>query len=122
MAETAPAPFPQKLAKAVSLKVSLQAGEMLRGSSLVSREWQKKDETLGFFEKNELQLGDLLGTGGFSDVREICGFTEANSTKCSWNIKQSLSRKHCKDNVIDQRGKAKYVVKHLKKKMLLPTI
>lgn len=118
MTEIGQAPFPRKLAKAVSFKVYLQAGAMLKGSSLVGCEWHKKDEAFGLFEKNELQLGDLLGTGGFSDVHEICGFTENDSVKCLWNIKQSLSRKYYRDSAIDQRGKAKYVVKHLKKKML----
>jgi len=120
MTGTATIPFNNKLAKAVVVRVHLQTRAMLKESTLVRREWESKDESFGLFEKTELKLGKLLGSGGFSDVHEICSFTNTGDspTKTSWNDHQTIARKVYKNNAVDKTGTAKYVVKHLKVKLL----
>lgn len=108
--------FPKQVADAIVRKVNLQVDSMLRGSKVVGREWRQKNNMFGLFENSELEIGELLGSGGFSDVYEVRGFNKAES-KRTWTYQQSLAREVYKDSATDRNGKSKYVVKHLKVKI-----
>mmetsp|Transcript_22367 Transcript_22367/g.33045 ORF Transcript_22367/g.33045 Transcript_22367/m.33045 type:complete len:424 (+) Transcript_22367:102-1373(+) len=117
MADSTTIPFPTQVANAIVRKINFQVDSMLRGSKVVDDKWRQKNDKLGLFEKSELQVGKLLGTGGFSDVYEVCSFSKTESNR-TWTYQQSLAREAYKDSAIDRNGKSNYVVKHLKVKMI----
>lgn len=116
MGDSTMAPFPKQVADAIVKKINMQLDSMLRGSKVIDNKWRQKNDTFGLFEKSELEIGDLLGSGGFSDVYEVRGFSKTESNR-TWTYQQSLTREAYKDSAIDRNGKSKYVVKHLKVKM-----
>lgn len=120
MADSKMISFPTQVAIAIVKKINMQVDSMLRGSNVVDDNWRQKNDTLGIFERGELQVGELLGSGGFSDVYEVRGFSKTESVR-TWTYQQSLAREAYKDSAIDRNGKSNYVVKHLKVKMIQDT-
>jgi len=106
--------YPKQVAKAVVKKISTEVDGMLKESKLDGCKWEEKGESFQLFEKMDLQLGKLVGSGGFSNVYEIRGFNGAQPTNWSWTFRKDAARKYYKENTIDQNGKSKYVVKQLK--------
>jgi serine/threonine protein kinase len=109
--------FPSHVARAVVRKVNSHVNAMIGDSKVIEGEWDEKDSTFGLFQKNELKLGKLLGTGGFSDVYEVLNFTpKENISKFADH--QLAARRFYEENAASKNGKSKYVVKHLKTKTM----
>lgn len=107
--------YPEHVAKAIVRKVDSHVNAMIGSSQLVEGHWRCRDDTLGLFDKQELELGRLLGSGGFSDVYEVVGFRPKEDRWFPEHLRKA--RSELKRSKTD-RGKAKYVVKHLKVKMM----
>lgn len=116
--------FPTRTARSVVNYVREDVESVIYKSRVISNEWEEKNNIFGLFEKDELKLGKLIGSGGFSDVYEISGFSSSSSWQSSssssqsWSHQQRLDRKIMKENAVDERGNLKYVVKHLKAKLM----
>jgi len=119
--------FPRYIAKSMvefiqeEVRLTVQASRVMNDDDI-----EKKDNIFGLFEKRELQLGKLVGSGGFSDVYEICGFNSNDAIKLNDDNyrqqRQRLNRQKFinenKDNILIS---GKYVVKHLKVKTMEST-
>jgi len=119
----APASFSELIAKSMVESIRKDAKASLKSSRVISNDkWEERNTTFGLFEKEEIQLGKLIGSGGFSDVYEITGFSISTTKRRNWSEQQQLDRKIMKNNaiIIDnyQKKKLKYVVKHLKLKLM----
>jgi len=113
--------FPKHVAQAIVDLVRKQVKSTLDDSKAIEgEESHEKDKTLGIFERSDLKLGKLLGSGGFSDVYEISEFvtTAKSQNNRKWTRQQSLAREVYQNNVVDRDGNSNYVVKHLKPKMM----
>lgn len=96
---------------------------MIGDSNVVEGQWKKKDDKFGIFKKDELQLGKILGSGGFADVYEILNFEpnggERHDLFSTYSSHQVATRKQLSENNTTKDGKAKYVVKQLKVKNMI---
>jgi len=114
--------FPTRTARSIVDYVRDDVESIIQKSRVISNEWEEKNNVFGLFEKNELKLGKLIGSGGFSDVYEISGFSaswqSSSSSSQTWSHQQRLDRKIMKENAVDEDGNLKYVVKNLKVKMM----
>mmetsp|Transcript_25054 Transcript_25054/g.41569 ORF Transcript_25054/g.41569 Transcript_25054/m.41569 type:complete len:413 (-) Transcript_25054:666-1904(-) len=116
MIDTISPTFPSHVALAVVRKVNSHVNAMIGDSKVIEGKWDQKDGTFGLFQKNELQLGKLLGTGGFSDVYEVLSF-EPKDNSSKFADHQHAVRRFYEENATNN-GKGKYVVKHLKLKTM----
>mmetsp|Transcript_25053 Transcript_25053/g.41565 ORF Transcript_25053/g.41565 Transcript_25053/m.41565 type:complete len:418 (-) Transcript_25053:666-1919(-) len=119
MIDTISPTFPSHVALAVVRKVNSHVNAMIGDSKVIEGKWDEKDDTFGLFQKNELQLGKLLGTGGFSDVYEVLSF-EPKETLSKFTNHQHAVRRFYEENAT-KNGTGKYVVKHLKLKTMQNT-
>lgn len=119
MSTTSAPIFPKITARAVVRKVNTQVNAMIGNSKVIEGKWDQRDHAFGLFQKNELQLGKLLGTGGFSDVYEVLNF-KPQSTNSQFGPHQLAVRRFYEEQAT-KSGKGKYVVKHLKVKMMKET-
>ena len=112
--------FPPLTANGVVRTVNNHVNVMIGDSTVVEGQWETNDDKFGIFEKGELQLGKVLGSGGFADVYEILKFEPKygvrNAFSSSYSSKQMAARKQLCENNVTIDGKSKYVVKHLKVK------
>jgi len=112
----------EREAKSNIKNIKNQMKSMIYESRLINDEWESENDAYGLFEKKELEFGELVGNGGFSDVYEIRGFSTSATAKSSsasvWNRQQRLDREIMRQKSIDQDGKSRYVVKHLRAKMM----
>jgi len=106
--------FQRHIAKAIVKRVKTQVDGMLKESKLDDSRWEEKGGSFQLFEKMDLQLGKLVGSGGFSDVYEIRGFNKAQPASWSWTFRKDAAHKYYKENAVDQNGQSRYVVKQLK--------
>lgn len=111
--------IPEQLAKLVVKKVINRVNHIVRSSTVIDGD-QEKDDGLAIFERSELKLGNLIGSGGFSDVYEISDFSssEESESEQDWTSQQQSVRKSFEGDVLDESGASKYVVKRLKIKMM----
>ncbi len=117
---TCPSRFPPQTANNVVRTVTCHVNVMIGDSKVVEGQWKKNDDTFGIFRKDELQLGKILGSGGFADVYEILNFephgVQRHDLFSSYNSQQVATRKQLSENNLTNDGKSKYVVKQLKVK------
>jgi len=111
--------IPEQLAKFVVKKVSSRVNAIVESSTVID-DSQEKDNKFAIFENWELNLGKLIGKGGFSDVYEISNFASSLEvgTNPAWTNEQQNSREFFKNNAVDENGTSKYVVKRLQMKMM----
>jgi len=109
--------FPQYIAKSMVDFLQEEVKLTVQASRVINDDIERKDNIFGLFEKRELQLGKLVGTGGFSDVYEIRGIhsNRDESNNIYWRQRQ----RHRQKFINDSNGK--YVVKHLRVKMMKNT-
>ena len=77
LSSTSKPTFEKNVAREVVKNIDNNVDVMIRDSKLIDRKYHLKDKQFGLFSKTELQLGKLLGSGGYCQVYEIKGF------KCS---------------------------------------
>lgn len=78
-------------------------------------------DTLAFFDRNEISVGKQLGKGSFSNVYEIKSFrSESFSPRQSWNTaNQMIIRSYYRENATEEHtGSGRYVMKHLKHSLM----
>lgn len=97
--------FPLHTVRSLVSRINNHVHMMLRDSRVVV-----EHEELGLFQRNELQLGKLVGTGGFSQVYEVTGFNNHSSSRW-YTAEQQETRRRLQQETSSTR----YVVKHLKK-------
>mmetsp|Transcript_26033 Transcript_26033/g.38479 ORF Transcript_26033/g.38479 Transcript_26033/m.38479 type:complete len:407 (-) Transcript_26033:116-1336(-) len=112
---TSSATFDKNVARKVVRKINDNVEVLIKDSKLVDKNYYEKDEQFGLFTKSELQLGELLGSGGFSDIYEIRGFKCACEKKFA--PREILQRQRLEKQAVDSKGNSKFVVKHLKSKL-----
>lgn len=106
--------LPQDIADLATRKIHKGVNRFLSSSQFVSSKPLRK---LPQFDREEIILGKLLGSGGFSHAYEVksinpCarrGLTEAEEVAREALIEKSRKR---------HKGKAQFVVKHMKEKFL----
>ena len=111
--ETIAPAFPKSVARAITGKINSHVNAMIGDSRVVQGRWDKRDDAFGIFEKKELQLGKLLGSGGFSNVYEVLNFEPEHTANTKYGNNQVAARRFYKENAT-KNGQSKYVVKHLK--------
>ena len=109
--------YPPHIAKAVVTRIKTHVSTMLRESTVVEGRWDEKDDTCGIFQKDEVQIGKLLGSGGFSDVYEVVNFDLKEEPESTYGNSQIAARKFYEQNAV-KNGKCRFVVKHLKLKTM----
>lgn len=107
--------YPSNVAQTIAKEVKFHV-EGIAGESILidNEEWVDSDKEFGIFHRDELQLGELLGSGGFSEVYEVLNF---NFSECGNRIlsnSQVAARKQYQSAPLGTTGKSKYVIKHLK--------
>lgn len=107
--------FPAHVAQAVVRKVNNHVNAMIGDSKVIEGQWNMKNGTFGLFDKKELRLGKLVGSGGFSDVYEVVGFEPRKELNYKYGDHQVAVRRYYEEHA-SKNGKSKYVVKHLKHK------
>jgi len=109
-------PEMERTSKTTSLvdKINRNVDMMVRDSQVI-QDWQLNDEFMGIFKKDEIQLGEKLGSGGFSDVYACDGFYPYGR---GYTPSQQTARFYIAQNAIGPDGQARYAVKHLKKQIL----
>mmetsp|Transcript_22141 Transcript_22141/g.33468 ORF Transcript_22141/g.33468 Transcript_22141/m.33468 type:complete len:369 (+) Transcript_22141:47-1153(+) len=111
--------FDKHVARKIVRNINENVEVLIKDSKLIDEKYYEKDEHLGLFKKNELKLGEMLGSGGFSDVYEIRGFNFSSEDKIS---SRKISRRQIlKEQAIDYNGCSKFVVKCLKSKLAKDT-
>mmetsp|Transcript_21686 Transcript_21686/g.32039 ORF Transcript_21686/g.32039 Transcript_21686/m.32039 type:complete len:400 (-) Transcript_21686:76-1275(-) len=110
--------IPEQLAKYVVGKLMKRVNSIIESSTVIDD--SQKDDTFAIFENRELNLGKVIGRGGFSDVYEICNFSLIEESRVNrvWTNEQQNDREFFKDNAVDENGTSKYVVKRLQMKMM----
>jgi len=117
---TVPA-FSRLTAEVVVRKINSHVNALIGDSKLLidgKYVQQQHQNRFGLFDRNELKLGKLLGSGGFSDVYEIRGFNNNNNEGRRCTSKQNRIRQLYEENAIDRNGHPKYVIKQLGVKMM----
>uniref|UniRef100_A0A7S1V5H7 Protein kinase domain-containing protein n=1 Tax=Grammatophora oceanica TaxID=210454 RepID=A0A7S1V5H7_9STRA len=95
--------------------------ELMFGTSLLLRKQVKKNDVFSLFHREEIQVGRCLGSGGFSDVYEIEAFACGSGSRSmphTWTDCQDFSRRFYADTAKRDSGESRYVIKHLKPKMM----
>ena len=109
--------YPKHIASAVVTRIKRHVHTMLGHSSVVKGRWDEKDDTCGIFEKDEVKIGKLLGSGGFSDVYEVINFELKEDPVAKYGNSQIAARRFYEENAV-KNGKCKYVAKHLRLKTM----
>lgn len=108
------APLPQEIAELATRKINKGVNRFLSSSKFVTR---SSVRALPQFSRDELVLGKLLGSGGFShafEVKWICPHVEKGLSEEQEEARALLVEKARKRH----RGKAPFVVKHMREKFL----
>lgn len=105
--------YPKHIANAVVTRIKRHVHTMLGQSSVVQGRWDEKDDACGIFEKDEVKIGKLLGSGGFSDVYEVLNFELKEDPVAKYGNSQIAARRFYEENAV-KNGKCKYVAKHLR--------
>lgn len=103
--------FPKEVAKAIVHNVERRVRKIVRKSKNLDCDWDEKDNVFGTPGKTNLQLGELLGSGGFCDVYAVRSLKKTRTVPRKW---APIPRKERKEDAIDSNGKQKYVVKQLR--------
>lgn len=99
-------------AKVVTNKINKSVSRFLASSKFVT-----PNNNLPCFDRNEIVLGKLLGSGGFSHAYELKEICPCNRNRnLAENEKNRI--KFIENSKKRQKGKAKYVVKLMKEKFL----
>jgi serine/threonine protein kinase len=101
--------YSSQLARAVTQKIKFHVNTMINKSRVIDQQ----EKNLGIFDKSEIKIGALLGSGGFSDVYEVLAF-EPNEF-LEYDESQVASRRNFHEHVTE----SKYVMKHLKLNRML---
>ncbi|KAL7559318.1 hypothetical protein ACA910_002486 [Epithemia clementina (nom. ined.)] len=110
-----------------------------RNTSTTS-ELEREDRTIAPFDIDEIQLGSLLGTGGFSSVFEVASFHPTRELSDGLTVHEQNCRQYLADNVLgpidfsmndeiypSRKGKSnseggrtvsRYAIKHLRKALV----
>lgn len=110
--------YPSMMARTVVQQVNFHVEGMVGDSVLIDNKWLETDEKFGIFDRDELKLGKLLGSGGFSHVYEVLSFDFSDVGNSMFSSSQVEARKLYKNKPLGNSGKSKYVVKHLKAELM----
>ncbi|KAI2510502.1 protein tyrosine kinase [Fragilaria crotonensis] len=97
--------YPKHIANAVVTRIKRHVHTMLGQSSVVKGRWDEKDDACGNFEKDEVKIGKLLGSGGFSDVYEVLNFELKEDPVAKYGNSQIAARRFYENAV--KNGKCK---------------
>lgn len=87
---------------------------------LNNKERRRRISQYPLFHRSEVITGQLLGTGGFSNVYEVIGYQLDNRISQSLSTSQRLLREKAVDDAIDPRtGRGRYAIKQLQGRKLL---
>ena len=79
----------------------------------------KADNGIALFHRKEIQVGKLLGKGGFSFVYEITGFCLDARITFTLSQEERNLREYYAESVIDERnGEYRYCIKHLQDRLV----
>lgn len=107
--------YPERVARAVVKQVNKHVEVMIGQSRVIEGNWEDKDSIFGAFAREELELGRLLGSGGFSDVYQLRGLNlKPDSETMDLSLDQIATRKRIEKQIEAENGSQKYVVKHLR--------
>jgi hypothetical protein len=71
------------------------------------------EEALAIFHRNEINTCNLRGAGGFSEVYQVWGFTPYEGLD-GMDLHQEHKRDEIMMNAIDENGRCRYVMKHIR--------
>eukprot|EP00540_Astrosyne_radiata_P010432 CAMPEP_0116857576 /NCGR_PEP_ID=MMETSP0418-20121206/20632_1 /TAXON_ID=1158023 /ORGANISM="Astrosyne radiata, Strain 13vi08-1A" /LENGTH=412 /DNA_ID=CAMNT_0004491279 /DNA_START=57 /DNA_END=1295 /DNA_ORIENTATION=- len=104
---------PNELAHSMAKKINVCASMDIKASQLSS-----KNPHHAWFERKELRLGNLLGSGGFANVYEIQDFVCQKQEEGDFTPEQKSTRtamvKETQRQKLTQGGKAPYVMKAIR--------
>jgi len=83
----------------------------------------KIDRKIALFDIEEVQLGKKLGSGGFSDVYEICSFVPSHDGIMSKNRRMKKAHQEARSFLMEhatrtQTGETRYAIKFVKESLL----
>lgn len=108
--------LPQEIAELATRKIKKGVHRFLSSSNFVS---PKPTSKLPQFERNEIVLGKLLGSGGFSHAYEIKSIHPiAERSKDLSEEKQRVRAEFVDKSRKKHKGKSPFVVKHMREKFL----
>jgi serine/threonine protein kinase len=77
------------------------------------------DPDMALFHRSEITTGRLLGTGGFSVVMEVTGFTLDPSVSARLTApQQEVRERHARNCIDPATGRGRYALKHLQQRLL----
>lgn len=111
--------YPSNVAQTISKQVKFHVEEVVGESALIHNdEWFETDSNIGIFDRAELRIGELLGSGGFSDVYEVLDFSLSDEGNRILSSSQVETRKKYQKTPLGDNSKSKYVIKHLKAELM----
>jgi serine/threonine protein kinase len=109
-------PLPPEIADLATRKIHKGLKRFLESSQFVSARATKK---LPRFYRDEIVLGKLLGSGGFSHVYELKALCEGQGGDSGMGVEEEDDRhKMMEKSRRKYKGKSPFVVKHMKEKFL----
>eukprot|EP00547_Thalassionema_nitzschioides_P004655 CAMPEP_0194215092 /NCGR_PEP_ID=MMETSP0156-20130528/16616_1 /TAXON_ID=33649 /ORGANISM="Thalassionema nitzschioides, Strain L26-B" /LENGTH=307 /DNA_ID=CAMNT_0038943515 /DNA_START=81 /DNA_END=1001 /DNA_ORIENTATION=+ len=111
--------YPPNVAQTISKQVKFHVEGVVEDSALIDNdEWFEIDRKFGIFDRSELRIGELLGSGGFSDVYEVLDFELSDGGNRILSSSQVATRKQYQITPLGNNGKSKYAIKHLKAELM----
>jgi hypothetical protein len=101
--------------------VASSVAKLARNCRFLSKEGVEWDEygggdaedELAIFHRNEINTSILRGAGGFSEVYQVWGFTPYEGLD-GMDLQQEHKRDEIMMNAIDENGRCRYVMKHIR--------
>ena len=112
---TTPPKWSSHAAKSIVKNIDNSVDLMIGETKFAGPDWAHKNDFFGCFDRDELILGTLLGSGGFSDVYELKAITLKNGKASKYTRAQIAARKYYSQNT-QRNGVSKYAVKMLRVK------
>ena len=106
-----------KMARSVSSRSAQILETEVAALTSTCRLFQKrnrKNKEIGFFLRNEIITGDIIGQGAFSEVREVKEVKLHDHRSSGFSQSERENRKHLSKNCSDANGDSRYVIKHLR--------
>jgi serine/threonine protein kinase len=111
--------LPPSIADLVSQRIESTVSAYLESSRFIKPQMCK---TLPQFDRDELILGKLMGSGGFSQVFEVMAFCPScEASDCLTLDQQDARKKISNQSRRRSKGKNPFVVKHIQSKFLVDT-
>ena len=110
----------KSIVRRASSIIQTEVSQMIRSSTFLNRPdivAASHERTIPLFHRSEIQIGSLVGSGGFSNVYQITAFVLDGAISEQCTFEQQVLREEMAELV--QNGTVKLVIKHLKRALAL---